>query len=247
MRNGLILLISSIFTLVSSASEFNNEFSYIQPIAVEEAPLTKNVKSLALKNISDAIKVSDKQANVTKVIEKIDANSDTDSDFDGVIDNNDECPNTTEGIIVDTIGCELDSDEDGVLDSKDQCPNTSKDFIANGYGCPQEATLKVNFAPNKYNVSKELIKDLEDFALFLKENSAYDVLIYGYTDSIGEPKENKILSQKRANAIKEALTRYDIKTTRLTAIGKGEANPIADNMYKQGRAKNRRIEVELIH
>uniref|UniRef100_UPI003567D45E OmpA family protein n=1 Tax=Sulfurimonas sp. TaxID=2022749 RepID=UPI003567D45E len=118
--------------------------------------------------------------------------------------------------------------------------------VVDGYGCPQTATLKVNFAPSKYNVSEELVNDLQNFALFLKENSGYQVVIYGYTDSIGSAAANKKLSQNRANAVKEALSRYGIKATRMTAIGKGEADPIADNMNKAGRAQNRRIEVELL-
>ena len=80
----------------------------------------------------------------------------------------------------------------------------------------------------------------------LKKNKSYQVIIYGYTDSIGDKIKNKLLSQRRANAIKEGLMSHGISATKLTAIGKGEANPIADNMYAKGREKNRRIEIELI-
>ncbi|MDA3908839.1 MAG: OmpA family protein, partial [Sulfurimonas sp.] len=212
-------------TLSLSASEFK----YIQPVAVEEAPVAKIVE----------------EAPVAQAVESVES-APLDADKDGITDADDKCPNTIAGTKVDISGCELDSDNDGIVDSKDQCADTSKDFVVDGYGCPQTATLKVNFAPSKYNVSDELINDLQNFALFLKDNPGYQILIYGYTDSSGSVVANKKLSQNRANAVKEALSRYGIKSIRMTAIGKGEADPIADNTDKEGRAQNRRIEVELL-
>ena len=226
-----------------------SEFTHIQPIAVEEAPVAKAVESAPLDSDSDGVLDRNDKCPNTKAGEKVDSVGCLlvpDSDKDGVPDTDDKCPNTIAGTKVDYRGCELDSDDDGIVDSKDQCADTSKDFVVDGYGCPQTATLKVNFEPSKYNVSEELINDLQNFALFLKENPGYQIIIYGYTDSIGSAIANKKLSQNRANAVKEALSRYGIKNTKMTAIGKGEADPIADNMNKAGRAQNRRIEVELL-
>lgn len=253
MKHIKISLILSllVFSLNASevATEAQNEFTHIQPIAVEEAPVAKAVEEAPLDSDSDGVlDINDKCPN-TKSGEKVDADGcllKLDADKDGVPDADDKCPNTPTGTKVDNKGCELDSDNDGVVDSKDKCPDTSKEFVVDGYGCPQTATLKVNFAPNKYDVSNELINDLQNFAAFLNDNPGYQIIIYGYTDSTGSATANKTLSQNRANAVKEALSRYGIKTTRMTSIGKGEADPIADNMNKEGRAKNRRIEVELL-
>jgi len=252
-----ILLMLSALTLVLSLSAdetpqtdaTTSEFPLIQPISIEEAPIPEAVESAPLDSDSDGILDRNDKCPNTKKGEEVDADGcliKHDSDKDGVPDEDDNCPNTPEGTTVDTKGCELDSDDDGIVDSKDQCPDTSKDFVVDGYGCPQTATLKVNFGPNKYNVSEDLIEQLETFAMFLKENKGYSVIIYGYTDDIGKAEDNKLLSQRRANAVKEALTRYGISTTRLTSIGKGELDPIADNTTDEGRAQNRRIEVELL-
>jgi outer membrane protein OmpA-like peptidoglycan-associated protein/opacity protein-like surface antigen len=59
-----------------------------------------------------------------------------DTDKDGVIDSKDACPNTPEGVKVDSVGCPLDADGDGVPDYLDKCPNTPKGVKVNSSGCP---------------------------------------------------------------------------------------------------------------
>jgi OOP family OmpA-OmpF porin len=126
------------------------------------------------------------------------------------------------------------------------CQGTLKEFKVAADGCPISITLEVHFLSNDYAVSDTLMDDIKSFAQFLKENSDYKVLIKGYTDSSGDKYKNKILSQNRANSVKEALVRYGIDKNRLISIGKGSLNPIADNATVEGRIRNRRIEVELI-
>lgn len=169
-----------------------------------------------------------------------------DSDGDGVVDSMDECPNTPKGRAVNSRGCELDSDGDGVFDYKDKCPNTAPEFKVDMDGCPLTATLQVNFPTNEYAVTDSLIGELKSFGQFLKENPHYRVIIRGHTDSSGDEELNKVLSQNRANSIKEALISYGIDSSRLIAIGKGSLNPLASNETPEGRAQNRRIDVELI-
>jgi len=140
----------------------------------------------------------------------------------------------------------LDDDNDGVINSKDNCPNTSKEFMVDGYGCPQTMVLNIKFESSKANINDELIENLKSFAQFLKDNAGYQVIIYGHTDNTGSKEANKKLSQDRADAVVKGLVRYDIDKFRLTAIGKGDSEPIADNDTVEGRAENRRIEIELI-
>ncbi len=246
MKLLITFLVTVLFITFLNASD---DFTLIKPVSVEIAQVQKSVISKPLDNDSDGVlNRFDKCPNTKRgeSVDKFGCLIKNDVDNDGVPDQNDKCPKTIKGVAVDTQGCELDSDNDGIVDSIDECANTSKDFIVDGYGCPQTTTLNINFEYKKYNVSKELVEGLKGFALFLKENSGYQIIIYGYTDSVGTKKSNKILSQKRANVIKESLMRYGISITRLTAIGMGDTNPLATNTDEEGRAKNRRIEVELI-
>ena len=235
--------------LVAAPVPINQEYMYIKPISIEMAPIVKVIEDTPLDGDNDGIIDDNDKCPNTKAGEKVDKDGClilNDADHDGVPDKDDKCPTTKEGTAVGDRGCELDSDEDGIVDSKDQCPGTTKEFNVDGYGCPQTATLSVTFPPNKFNVDEKLISQLEDFALFLRENPGYDVIIYGYTDIQGNAGVNLKLSQRRADAVKEALTRYGISSIRLTAIGKGEKDPIADISTVEGRAKNRRIEVDLL-
>lgn len=141
---------------------------------------------------------------------------------------------------------QTDSDEDGVADSKDKCPNTPKMFTVDANGCPVSTTLHINFAPNAYDINDEVMQKVHEFAAYVKEHDEYDLLILGYTDISGDADANIVLSKKRADAIKEVLKLEGISDSRMTTIGKGSDNPIADNSTPEGRAQNRRIEIQLI-
>ena len=71
------------------------------------------------------------------------------------------------------------------------------------------------------------------------------VTVTGHTDNVGKPANNLKLSQARADNIKTMLVMKGIAADRITAIGKGDKDPIADNKTKEGRAKNRRIEITI--
>ena len=169
-----------------------------------------------------------------------------DSDKDGVFDSKDECPNTPPDVIVNRKGCEIDCDEDGVVDSKDRCPRTPQGFKVDAEGCPLTATLEAHFPTDEYAVSDDIVDELRNFAQFLKENPGYNVILSGHTDSSGNEEKNKILSQNRANSIRDALIELGIESDRLMAVGKASTEPVASNETVEGRAQNRRTEVELI-
>jgi OOP family OmpA-OmpF porin len=73
------------------------------------------------------------------------------------------------------------------------------------------------------------------------------MIIVGFTDSEGAEDMNLRLSLARAQAVKDWITSRGIDPSRFELTGKGEAEPVGDNATPEGRALNRRIEVQLIH
>ena len=70
------------------------------------------------------------------------------------------------------------------------------------------------------------------------------VIATGHTDGIGSAAYNQRLSERRANAVKEYLVSKGIAASKITTIGKGESQPVATNKTKEGRQKNRRVDIE---
>ncbi|HQS66678.1 MAG TPA: OmpA family protein [Sulfuricurvum sp.] len=140
----------------------------------------------------------------------------------------------------------VDTDKDGVFDPQDKCPNTPAGFKVDAEGCALTATLHLNFITDGHTVDAAGTAKVKEFAGFLQENSGYKANIVGHTDSTASNQYNQVLSEKRAEKVKGMLIDQGVASNRLTASGKGETMPTASNKTKQGRAENRRIEVELI-
>jgi outer membrane protein OmpA-like peptidoglycan-associated protein len=80
----------------------------------------------------------------------------------------------------------------------------------------------------------------------LKAYPDVKIEISGYTDNTGNPLENRKLSQRRADKVREYLVLHGIDPGRITAVGKGGEDPLVDNKTPEGRAFNRRIEMRRI-
>ena len=104
---------------------------------------------------------------------------------------------------------------------------------------------KIHFEYNKADVKSISYAILDSLVEVAKKCPQEMVSIEGHTDSIGSKIYNKSLSTSRANAVKDYLESKGLSTKRLEAVGFGESKPIADNMVKEGRAKNRRIEFNI--
>ncbi|MDF1877397.1 OmpA family protein [Sulfurimonas sp. SAG-AH-194-L11] len=170
---------------------------------------------------------------------------DGDDDKDGVLNSKDSCPKTLAGAIVDTKGCNVDTDGDGVLNTDDICPSTIAGEAVNSDGCPKTVPLNINFENNSDQIKSTSDAQIQAYATFLTKYTNYSAQIIGYTDSRGSESYNQALSEKRAKAVVAALIAKGVNAKQLSALGKGEANPIADNKTAEGRAQNRRIEAKL--
>jgi outer membrane protein OmpA-like peptidoglycan-associated protein len=106
------------------------------------------------------------------------------------------------------------------------------------------ALYGVTFDTNKAVIREQSGEQLEQMAKALKASPAQKVFIVGHTDDQGEFEANVSLSQKRAQAVAEALAgKYGIAANRMTARGVANLAPVASNGSEEGRAKNRRVEL----
>ena len=121
---------------------------------------------------------------------------------------------------------------------------TDEDLVLQNTISSVLARNPITFASASADIDPESLATLDALAEVLRE-SAGQVLIAGHTDTDGDPDENLLLSQQRAEAVVDYLTGAGIDPARLSAQGFGGALPVADNITKEGKAANRRIEALL--
>lgn len=114
------------------------------------------------------------------------------------------------------------------------------------------ATEKVSFAADAFfDFDKATLKPegkakLDDLSDKVKGITLEVIIAVGHTDSVGADGYNQKLSEKRAQAVKDYLTSKGTDASRVYVEGKGEKQPVADNKSSDGRAKNRRVEIEVV-
>ena len=121
---------------------------------------------------------------------------------------------------------------------------TAKDQIGDELKKDGRAAIYgINFDSNSDVIRPESKNVLEQITALLKENASWKMTVEGHTDNVGGEAFNQTLSDKRARAVKEFLTKAGIASDRLTAVGKGLTAPVASNENEIGRAQNRRVEL----
>ena len=169
---------------------------------------------------------------------------------------------------VQVVEAVADTDGDGVIDDADQCPDTSPDTTVDGQGCPppppacesgaggvelagcapgQTLVLHgVNFEFDEATLTRNATSLLDQVVFALEEAPQIRVGIGGHTDARGSDAYNQELSERRAQSVVGYLIGQGIAAERLEAVGYGEVAPVADNETDEGRERNRRVELRII-
>lgn len=117
---------------------------------------------------------------------------------------------------------------------------------------PVPTAEKVSFEADAFfDFDKAVLKPegktkLDDVAAKSKDVDLEVIIAVGHTDSIGSDAYNQKLSIRRAEAVKAYLVSKGVPADRVYTEGKGESQPVADNKTAEGRAKNRRVEIEVV-
>lgn len=173
-----------------------------------------------------------------------------DTDKDGINDEMDKCP-TVNGLNK-YGGCPIpDTDKDGVNDEIDNCP-TVAGISANG-GCEdiqpmiKEIANDFKFTTGQSVLTSKILNKLDAVIVLLNKYPNVKLEIVGNTDNTGSYKINQPLSEKRATIVYNYLLKKKIQSDRISKKGVADKNPIDTNNTKQGRANNRRTDMNVIY
>ena len=142
----------------------------------------------------------------------------------------------------------IDTDNDGISDDKDNCNDTLANVKVDSKGCALfsektvEVKLNVLFDNNSSELKATEMNDIQRLADFMKEYDNTNVVIEGHSSAVGDADYNLVISQKRADAVKNALiNKFNIEKSRLSAKGFGETQLISKGNTKADNMKNRRV------
>jgi len=135
---------------------------------------------------------------------------------------------------------------DKITFSENSVGSQLMDYIKSGFKGEGKVTFKrLTFKTGSAQMDEKSAKEVDNLAAILRAYPKVNINIIGHTDNVGDEKQNKVLSQGRATAIKARLMDQGIDGVRITTYGLGSEQPIASNDTEEGRALNRRIEVTI--
>lgn len=202
------------FTL---GSRDKQNLTFANPVAT----MYDELKDPSLRNEVEALKqrVSTLEGTVNAL--------NTDSDGDGVSDKFDKEPNSPAGAVVDGSGRQIKFPE----------PVANEFTSSNGYVAP------IQFEFDSSVLKTQSYATLDKVAKEVRDNNS-SVTLDGYASAEGSEAYNVSLSKDRANAVKQYLVNAGVASSKITANGYGEANPVASNATEEGRVQNRRVEIK---
>lgn len=103
-----------------------------------------------------------------------------------------------------------------------------------------------NFETGKADLEEDSYKVIDELVAYLKRKEDVRIELGGHTDNVGTPKNNQVLSEARANTVRDYLISKGIDPERVTAKGYGLTKPVESNKTEEGRALNRRTEVTIL-
>ncbi|MDO5968898.1 OmpA family protein [Flavivirga aquimarina] len=212
---GLNLTAVSKWTLDETPAKYDT--NHLQFSAAVIFKLSNGTKKQALDELNDnTLKVNSESKDVVK-----DAYAQAAPEIDN---NKDVAPN------------QIESNTEKIDNSENDFDDVAANYILN-------LSRKIKFKVGNYNFTQESYEDLNRILLRLLEYPNIKLRIEGHADSVGEFNDNEILSKKRANTVKNYLVAGGVNPNNLIVIGKGELYPITSNLTKEGRQKNRRVEI----
>lgn len=116
--------------------------------------------------------------------------------------------------------------------------NIAKDLNETG-----KAILYINFDTNESQITQDGLNIVTEIATALQNNPSLQILVEGHTDNTGDSRKNKLLSEKRGQAVVNQLETNGISKSRLKAQGFGTERPLVANDSEENKAKNRRVEL----
>jgi outer membrane protein OmpA-like peptidoglycan-associated protein len=137
----------------------------------------------------------------------------------------------------------MDSQEAQLRESLNR---TGVDITRNGSSIHLNMPGHLTFASGSHKIKPGFHDVLNSLAGILREYKDTRINVYGHTDSVGKQSYNQKLSTIRARRVASYLAAKGIGSDRFSVEGLGESKPIASNKTKYGRAKNRRVEIEIL-
>ncbi|GAA4103354.1 OmpA family protein [Mucilaginibacter panaciglaebae] len=118
--------------------------------------------------------------------------------------------------------------------------------VRQGEGILVKFDSGILFDVDKTDLKAAAKSNLHNLAASLQNNPQTNIMIIGHTDNTGSNDHNMDLSIRRAESVRSFIVADNVSRSRLTTVGKGPAEPIADNSTAAGRAQNRRVEIVIV-